>query len=607
MIMKTFAELGLPAPVVAALAARGIETPTPIQSQVFAPAAAGKDVLAQSRTGSGKTLAFGLPLFGRLDAKEPVPQMLVLTPTRELAVQVAKELESPARLLGLSVVSVIGGGSYRDQIRGFKRSQIVVGTPGRLIDHIEKGTLQLGAARAIVLDEGDEMLDMGFLEEITKILEAFPAGSQRLLFSATVPPAMKRVIANYLRDPVHIRTESAQTAHADITHVFYEVRATDRYAALANLLLHEPIERALVFTQTKAESSDLAARLSQDGLAAMFLNGDLSQDQRTQVMEAFRAGRANLLIATDVAARGIDVQGISHVIQYTLPGSAETYTHRSGRTGRAGVPGVAVAIVSRHEYAKAQRIAYHGHFEPLWRKVPNQKEIEKVRAKRLREQIMGADAPSPRAVRIASELLGEGADAADIVARLVERLHAAGHPGYNLEPLVEYNKRDQKPAGKFGKPPFEKRGRFERSERPERGERFERGERPAFPPRPERKEFEDRAAGEVAPAAGWVKESPVRKRFEQGPPGERTQFRKRESESGMVRYKVPLGARHRLTPGSLIQSLCRSTGLKGADFGRIDVQTNYSFFDVKEGTDGKLRKQGEFTYDGKPVPVAPVK
>lgn len=578
-VMKTFAELGVPAPVTAALAAKGIETPTPVQAQVFAPAAEGRDVLAQSRTGSGKTLAFGLPLLGRLDAANPIPQLLILTPTRELAVQVAKELETPARVLGMSVVSVIGGGSYRDQIRGFRRSQVVVGTPGRLIDHIEKGTLSLAAARAIVLDEGDEMLDMGFLEEITKILEAFPATGQRLLFSATIPPAMKRVIANYLRDPVHVRTESAKTAHADITHVFYEVRAADRYSALCNLLLHEPIERALVFTQTKAESSDLAARLSQDGLAAVFLNGDLSQDQRTQVMESFRAGRSNLLIATDVAARGIDVQGISHVIQYTLPGSAETYTHRSGRTGRAGASGVAVAIVGRSEHAKAQRIAYHGHFEPLWRKVPTPKEIEKVRAKRLREQIMHAEPPSERAVRISTELLSEGADPADVVARLVERLHAAGHPGYNVEPGAEF-KRDGKP-GKFEKP-FEKRGKFDRFERKPR---------------------EDRA-----PDEGWVKERAMRKpRFEQGPMSERAQFRKREPEQGMVRYKVPLGARHRLTPGALIQSLCRSTGLKGVDFGRIDVQTNYTFFDVREGTDGKLRKQSEFTYDGKPVPVAPVK
>lgn len=543
MMDTDFLSLGLDARIVQKLAGRGITAPTPIQAAVFAPAAEGRDVLARSRTGSGKTLAFGLPLLGRLSSAERKPQMLVLTPTRELAVQVAAELEDVAKLQGLTVAAVIGGASMRDQARALGRAQVVVGTPGRILDHIGRGTLGLDGARAIVLDEGDEMLDMGFLDDIRKILEDFPAEGQRLLFSATVPPAMRKVIADYLRDPVTIETDRPRTAHAQITHAFFLVRANQRYEALANVLLHEPVGRALIFTQTKQESQEVALRLGEDGFSAAFLNGDLSQDQRTAVMEAFRAGRTTLLVATDVAARGIDVKDITHVVNYSLPGSAETYVHRTGRTGRAGATGTALSIVALAERGKAFRYAKAGHFEPVWRDVPDAEAIEIVRTQRLRDELQDGPAPDERAKRVAAALLRDG-DAEAIVAALVARVRAAGHPGYEVT------------AAKVTE---------------DRKAPFKAGAKPA-----------------------WTQERPTR-----GAPAPRRR------EEGMASFRIGLGERHRLSPGALIQLVCKATGLQGSDFGRITIGAHQTFFDVKSAAAAKLAKKNEVRFGGKVHAIKP--
>lgn len=540
--VSDFESLGLHEATVKALHDRGITAPTPVQAQVFGPAAEGKDILAKSRTGSGKTLAFGLPLLGRLDASVRAPQLLVMTPTRELALQVARELEDVAKPYKLSIASVIGGASMRDQVFGLKKSQIVVGTPGRLLDHLERRTLTLDHAKAIVLDEGDEMLDMGFLEDITKMLEAFPDEGQRLLFSATVPRAMKKVISNYLRNPVVIETEDRDTAHVDITHVMYRVGPNDRYSALANLLLYEPMNRVLVFTQTKAESQELALRMSQDGFSSAFLNGDLSQDQRTQVMEAFRGGRTALLVATDVAARGLDVQGVSHVVHFSIPSSLESYTHRSGRTGRAGAAGVSMAIVAPRDYGKAMRLIRGGNFDVEWKEVPTPKAIYHARAQKLKESLIDPEAPKPTkgSLKIAAEILDEREPLA-IVASLIQRLQSGLHGGYNLEP-------------------FEARPRYARDDRPGPGARERRG-----------------AAG--GPPSKFGPKVATKKRLGS-----------KEREPGMERFKIPMGGRQNVNSGTLIQVICTGTGLKGGDFGRIDIQTNYTFFDVKSAAVPKLFK-----------------
>jgi ATP-dependent RNA helicase DeaD len=566
--MKSFEELGLAPAVVRVLAKREITTPTPIQAQVYEAASAGKDVLAKSRTGSGKTLAFGLPILTRLDSKNVGAQMLVLTPTRELAVQVAKELEDVANAQKLSVTAIIGGASMRDQIRSLRSAHVVIGTPGRIIDHIDRGTLSLDNARAIVLDEGDEMLDMGFLEDMTKILEAFPAEGQRLLFSATVPPQMKKVIANYLREPVRIETENAKTAHADISHVFYRVRAQDRYSALANVLLYEPMNRVLVFTQTKQETQDLALRLNQDGFTASFINGDLSQDQRTQVMDAFRSGRTALLIATDVAARGIDVKDVSHVVHYTLPGSFASYVHRSGRTGRAGATGTSLAFVGASEYYKAQRITKEGNLTAKWETPPTPEMIAGARIQRLKLELEEklATPASKRSLKLAETLLAENEPAA-LVATLLDSLQSGQPGGYEIaSPDAPKAKRADRDFGA--------------SDRRER-KPFGRGEA---------RESDDRKP--------WVKEGPARKfgKERRGP---------REREAGMDRYRIAIGNRHRLNPAFLIQTLCRLNGLKGGDFGHIDIQPNFTVFDVRSTVAGKLKKRPVLPYDGKEVPIKP--
>ncbi len=542
----SFLDLGVTERVAGILESRGISAPTPVQAQVFAPVAEGRDLLARSRTGSGKTLAFGLPLIGRLDAKVRAAQMLVLTPTRELATQVARELEDVAKAQGLSVVAVIGGASMRDQVRGLKTSQVVVGTPGRLLDHLQRGTLRLDEARAIVLDEGDEMLDMGFLEDIETILKQFPDEGQRLLFSATVPPEMKRVIANYLREPVVIETESKSAPHAHIRHDFYHVRPDQRYAALVNFLLSETITSVMVFTRTKQESQEVALRLVQDGFSASFLNGDLGQDQRNQVMEAFRTGATKLLIATDVAARGIDVQGVSHVVHYSLPSSFENYVHRSGRTGRAGAVGVSVAIVAGGERAKAVRFARIGNLEAEWKPVPDPGVIAKVRYERLRtsllERAQGEAAKSSQ--KMAKKLLAE-VEAPALVAALIDALQEGSHAGYAVDVPPERPLRRERPDGA-------------------------------------------RKAGKRA--------------YDAWDAADRTPSKR---ESGMERFRIAVGHRQRLSPGILIQVLCRETGLKGSDFGRIDIQTNYTLFDVRAVASTKL-KAGRLKFDGKAVTVQPV-
>ncbi len=551
----SFADLGLPEPVIALLAKRGVNAPTPIQARVFAPAADGADILARSRTGSGKTLAFGLPLLQRLDGAVMAPQLLVLTPTRELAVQVARELDDVAAWYRLGITPVIGGASMRDQIRALKRSHIVVGTPGRLLDHLERGTLSLADARAIVLDEGDEMLDMGFLEDIQRILEQFPDEGQRLLFSATIPPAMRRVIDTYLREPVTVETERASAAHVDIRHVFYPVRNADRYGALANVLAFETVERVLIFTRTRQESQELALRLTEDGFPATFLNGDLSQDQRTHAMEAFRSGRTPILVATDVAARGIDVQGISHVVHFSLPGSMATYIHRSGRTGRAGASGVSLLFVSDADRYKANRLAHAGNLQVEWKVVPLVEQIQRARIARLTEELRSdGQAEAPEALRELAAELHAGTDGVEIMARLLQRVLAGQPKVYDVRAM----KAEARP---------------EAGRRESREGRFERG---------------PRGRDEV----------PARK------PGAHREPRK---EAGMEKFRLPVGTRQRVTPGVIIQVLCRELGLQGSDFGRIDIQTNYTFVDVRAQAAGALLKKPKLSFSGKRIPIQPVR
>jgi ATP-dependent RNA helicase DeaD len=357
--MTTFEELGLDAKLVQATDALGFKNPTPIQEKAIPVLLSGtKDLVGLAQTGTGKTAAFGLPLLQLIDSAKKHPQALVVCPTRELCMQIVNEVELFKKFLsGVHVVAVYGGASIGTQIRDLKRGvQIVVATPGRLIDLIERKAINLEEIRYVVLDEADEMLNMGFQDDIEFILQNTPRREATWLFSATMPPEIRRVSKKYMQDPHEVTVGKTNTANKMVDHQYYVTTAHHRYEALKRLIDFHPGIYGIVFTRTKADAQHIAEKLTREGYDIDALHGDLTQQQRDKVMGEFREKTLQLLIATDVAARGIDVQGISHVINYELPDDVEIYTHRSGRTGRAGNTGICMSIVHAREIGKLKQI-----------------------------------------------------------------------------------------------------------------------------------------------------------------------------------------------------------------------------------------------------------
>ena len=357
--MSTFEELGLQEKLLKAVDELGFTQPTPIQQKAIPVLLSGtKDLIGLAQTGTGKTAAFGLPLLQLIDIKEKYPQALIICPTRELCLQIVNELEQfKKHLPGVHVVAVYGGSSISMQIRDIRRGvQIVVATPGRLIDLIERKAVNLEAIKYVVLDEADEMLNMGFQDDIEFILQNTPERDSTWLFSATMPPEIKRVSKKYMESPVEITVGKMNTANKNIDHQFYVTQAQHRYETLKRLIDFNPGMYGIIFTRTKADAQEIAEKLTREGYDIDALHGDLTQAQRNKVMDEFRDKTLQLLIATDVAARGIDVQGITHVINYELPDDVEVYTHRSGRTGRAGKTGVCMSVVHSREIGRIRQI-----------------------------------------------------------------------------------------------------------------------------------------------------------------------------------------------------------------------------------------------------------
>lgn len=344
----TFADFGLRPDILRGLEDMGYTVPTPVQALAIPKVMAGGDWVVQAKTGSGKTLAFGLPALQDLDPMSPDVQVLVICPTRELAIQVADEIKRASAHVGVITTAVYGGSKMDPQIEALRWTSIVVGTPGRLRDHLERGTLRLDGCRTAILDEADEMLDMGFKKDLEFILGAIANPSRRtLLFSATFPPAIEGIARRYMRDAQKVSVSSGLTTPVSIAHRFVRVASADgRVEALAQLLAKEEPDLGIIFCKTKLETSWLARKLSHKGFRVGFMNGDISQDQRLATLGKFKRGELNLLVATDVAARGLDIQGVSHVINYSVPDSTETYVHRSGRTGRAGRTGICYTLVT---------------------------------------------------------------------------------------------------------------------------------------------------------------------------------------------------------------------------------------------------------------------
>lgn len=348
--LKTFAEFGLEPKVLQAITELGFEEATPIQEQSIPLALAGSDLIGQAQTGTGKTAAFGIPLITKINREDEKILALIMAPTRELAIQVAEEIGKLSRFKGLRSLAIYGGQDIGRQIRGLKKKpQIIIGTPGRLLDHINRKTIRLDDVQTVVLDEADEMLDMGFMEDIQSILKLVPAERQTMLFSATMPPNIQRLAQQFLNNPQHVSVIPKQISAPLIDQAYVEVPERQKFEALSRLIDMESPDLAIVFGRTKRRVDELAEALQKRGYSADGLHGDLSQNQRDAVMRKFRDGSIDVLVATDVAARGLDVSGVTHVINFDLPQDPESYVHRIGRTGRAGKEGTAWSFVTPRE------------------------------------------------------------------------------------------------------------------------------------------------------------------------------------------------------------------------------------------------------------------
>lgn len=391
--METFQESGLRDDVKRAVAELGFTTPTPIQAQAIPIILASeRDLVALARTGTGKTAGFGLPVVNQVDTDMEAVQALILCPTRELCLQIAKDLDGFARFRkGVKVCAVYGGSPITHQIREIRAgAQIIVGTPGRTLDLINRKKLKLEQVKQVVLDEADEMLNMGFQEEFNAILGATPAEKQTLLFSATMPKEAKKISQDYMNDPAEISVGHSDVGNSKVEHQYFKVRGSDRFSLLRLLIELDPEMYAVIFCRTRREVNGVAEDLRFAGHSADALHGDMSQAQRDDVMQRFRKRRINLLVATDVAARGLDVQDLTHVINYNLPDAPEVYVHRSGRTGRAGKEGIAMSIVTGREARKIREIERYSKIEFKLQQVPAQDEVYRLRAIRFAQSVKDA-------------------------------------------------------------------------------------------------------------------------------------------------------------------------------------------------------------------------
>jgi ATP-dependent RNA helicase DeaD len=426
----TFADLQIHPEVLRAVADVGYETPSPIQAATIPAMLAGSDVVGLAQTGTGKTAAFAIPILSKIDTNSRITQALVLAPTRELALQVAEAFSRYGAHLRVNVLPVYGGSSYGPQLAGLKRgAQIVVGTPGRVIDHLDKGSLDLSHLDYLVLDEADEMLQMGFAEDVERILEGTPEYKQVALFSATMPPGIRKITSKYLHDPVQVKVESKTATADNITQRYIQVAGPRKMDALTRLLEVEPFEAMIVFVRTKQATEEVAEKLRARGFSAAAINGDIAQAVRERTISQLKDGSIDILVATDVAARGLDVERISHVLNYDIPHDPESYVHRIGRTGRAGRSGTALLFVSpreRHLLNSIERVTRQKLVES---QLPSVDDVNAQRVEKFRDSITnGLSNPGIDLFRKLIEAYERDHDVpmADIAAALALQSHDGG-------------------------------------------------------------------------------------------------------------------------------------------------------------------------------------
>lgn len=471
----TFADLGLKAPILEALNDLGYEKPSPIQAECIPHLLGGRDVLGMAQTGSGKTAAFSLPLLNNIDPELRAPQILVLAPTRELAVQVAEAMtEFSKHMRGVNVVALYGGQRYDVQLRALRQGpQIVVGTPGRLLDHLKRGTLDLSKLSGLVLDEADEMLRMGFIEDVETIMAQIPEGHQTALFSATMPEAIRRITRRFMKEPQEVRIQSSVTTRPDISQSYWTAYGMRKNEALVRFLEAEDFDAAIIFVRTKNATLEVAEALERSGYSSAALNGDMNQSLREQTLERLKDGRLDILIATDVAARGLDVERISLVVNYDIPMDSESYVHRIGRTGRAGRAGRALLFVENRERRLLRNIERTMKLTIPEVELPNaellgKRRLEKFAAK-VQQQMESSDLDQYRALlaKIQPSAEGEELDVETLAAALLKMAQGERPlilpPDAPMHPKREFRDRDDR---------FERRG--DRNDRGPRGDRPER-------------------------------------------------------------------------------------------------------------------------------------
>ena len=554
-----FADLGLSDAVMKAVAAVGYETPSPIQAATIPAMLQGRDVLGQAQTGTGKTGAFALPVLSNIDISATRPQVLVLAPTRELAIQVAEAFQSySASMPGFRVLPVYGGQPYGQQLSALRRGvHVVVGTPGRVIDHLDRGTLDLSELKTLVLDEADEMLRMGFIDDVEAVLKKLPETRQVALFSATMPSQIRRIAQTYLRDPVEVTIASKTTTSANIRQRYWWVSGMHKLDALTRILEVEPFDAMIVFARTKAGTEELAEKLQARGLAAAAINGDMQQAAREKTIQQLKDGKLDILVATDVAARGLDVERISHVLNYDIPYDTESYVHRIGRTGRAGRTGDAILFVTPREKGMLRAIerATRQPIEEM--QLPsveavNDRRVEKFLA-RITDTLASGRAGEFRAL-IERYEREQNVPAVDIAAALAQLVQGD-------TPLLlsqERTPREARPARSetYGNAP-----RREREERPRRDEGH--GERPARSvDKPERSKIE--------------RPDTDRPRADKPPRSDRP-------EVGMETYRIEVGHMHGVKPANIVGAIANEAGLESRYIGRIDIQHDHTTLDLPEG------------------------
>ena len=549
-----FGDLGLPEPLLAALSDVGYESPSPIQAATIPALLAGRDVLGTAQTGTGKTAAFALPVLAKLDMSRPRPQALVLAPTRELAIQVAEAFQRYAtRIPGFHVLPIYGGQGYGPQLQALRRGvQVVVGTPGRVIDHLNRGTLDLSELQCLVLDEADEMLRMGFIDDVEAVLQKTPPNRQVALFSATMPPPIRRIAQTYLKDPAEVTIAAKTTTSANIRQRYWFVTGMHKLDALTRILEAEPFDAMIVFARTKAATEELAEKLQARGVAAGAINGDIQQQQRERTIQQLKDGKLDVLVATDVAARGLDVERISHVLNYDIPYDTESYVHRIGRTGRAGRSGEAILFVTPREKGMLRAIerATRQPIEEM--RQPSVAAVNDRRVARFFEKISGVlESGGLEDYReLVDRYAGEHDVAASEIAAALAKLLQGGTP-------LLLEARDEPPP---------RPARAEREPRPFQGER----ERRAYPPRDE---------GDT-PAARPPRAHDAE--FGARPP--RTPKPPRSApDAGMETYRVEVGHMHGVKPGNIVGAIANEAGLESRFIGRIDIHDDHSILDLPEG------------------------